>query len=48
MGLSLDIRVARWQHRLTPCWKGISGGCHLDRKMNDLIRAAGFQDRQVE
>jgi SAM-dependent methyltransferase len=41
-GLSPEPRIARWQHRLTPCWKYIDGGCHLDRKMDDLIRAAGF------
>jgi ubiquinone/menaquinone biosynthesis C-methylase UbiE len=42
-GLSPEWRVARWQHRLTPVWRRISGGCHLDRKMDDLIRAAGFR-----
>jgi ubiquinone/menaquinone biosynthesis C-methylase UbiE len=47
-GLSPEIRIARWQHRLTPYWKRISGGCHLDRKMDDLIRAAGFQIDAVE
>jgi ubiquinone/menaquinone biosynthesis C-methylase UbiE len=41
-GLSPEPRIIRWQHRLTPCWKRIGGGCHLDRKMDDLIRAAGF------
>src|SRR6266404_7973076 len=47
-GMSPEIRIARWQHRLTPCWKRIGGGCHLDRKMDDLIRAAGFQINTVE
>jgi ubiquinone/menaquinone biosynthesis C-methylase UbiE len=47
-GLSPEIRTARWQHRLTPYWKQISGGCHLDRKTDDLIRAAGFQVDAVE
>src|SRR5246127_3738691 len=47
-GLSPEIRVVRWQHRLTPWWKRISGGCHLDRKMDDLIRAAGFQIDAIE
>ena len=42
-GLSPEPRITRWQHRLTPCWKRIGGGCHLDRKMDDLIRAAGFR-----
>jgi ubiquinone/menaquinone biosynthesis C-methylase UbiE len=47
-GSSPEIRTARWQHRLTPCWKRISGGCHLDRKTDDLIRTAGFQIDAVE
>jgi ubiquinone/menaquinone biosynthesis C-methylase UbiE len=47
-GLSPEIGIARWQHWLTPCWKRIGGGCHLDRKMDDLIRAAGFQIKAVE
>jgi len=47
-GLSPEIRIARWQHRLTPCWKRIGGGCHLDRRMDDLIRAAGFHLNTVE
>ena len=47
-GLSPELRIARWQHWLTPCWKRIGGGCHLDRKMDDLIRAAGFQTNAVE
>ena len=47
-GLSPEIRTARWQHRLTPYWKRISGGCHLDRQMDDLIRSAGFEIDAVE
>jgi len=47
-GLSPEVRTARWQHRLTPSWKRISGGCHLDRKTDDLIRAAGFQIDAIE
>ena len=47
-GLSTEIRIARWQHWLTPCWKRIGGGCHLDRKMDDLIRAAGLQIDAIE
>jgi putative copper export protein/SAM-dependent methyltransferase len=42
-GLSPEPSIARWQHSCTPCWKRIGGGCHLDRKMDDLIRAAGFR-----
>src|SRR5216683_2416254 len=47
-GLSPEAGVARWQHGLTPCWRRIGGGCHLDRKMDDLIRAAGFRLDAIE
>ena len=47
-GLSPEIRTARWQHWLTPCWKRIGGGCHLDRKIDDLIRAGGFGIDPIE
>jgi ubiquinone/menaquinone biosynthesis C-methylase UbiE len=47
-GLSPETRIARWQHWLTPCWERIGGGCHLDRKIDDLIRAAGFQINAIE
>ncbi len=35
--------VAAWQDRLTPLWKHVAGGCHLNRKIDELIEAAGFQ-----
>jgi ubiquinone/menaquinone biosynthesis C-methylase UbiE len=41
-GLSPEPGVERWQHRLTPVWRQVAGGCHLDRKMDDLVRTAGF------
>ncbi len=41
-GLSPDPKVQAWQHRLTPMWKRIGGGCHLNRKIDDLVRPAGF------
>jgi ubiquinone/menaquinone biosynthesis C-methylase UbiE len=47
-GLSPEHRIARWQHGLTPCWKRIGGGCHLDRKMDQLIRSAGFDIHAIE
>jgi len=42
-GRSADPGVRIWQDRLTPMWKHIGGGCHLNRKIDDLIQAAGFQ-----
>ena len=42
-GLSPEPKVQAWQHRLTPMWRRIGGGCHLNRKIDDLIRPAGFR-----
>jgi ubiquinone/menaquinone biosynthesis C-methylase UbiE len=42
-GRAPEAGVARWQDRLTPVWKHVAGGCHLNRKPDDLIRSAGFE-----
>lgn len=42
-GCAPDPSVAAWQNRLTPLWKRFTGGCHLNRKMDDLITRAGFK-----
>jgi ubiquinone/menaquinone biosynthesis C-methylase UbiE len=42
-GRAPETAVAMWQDRLTPVWKHIGGGCHLNRKIDELIIAAGFQ-----
>jgi ubiquinone/menaquinone biosynthesis C-methylase UbiE len=47
-GQATDPHVMRWQDRLTPVWKRISGGCHLNRAIDSLIEAAGFQFERLE
>ncbi|MDH1681342.1 class I SAM-dependent methyltransferase [Pseudomonas chengduensis] len=47
-GLAPDLPVVRWQKRLTPLWKPLAGGCHLDRDIPALIEAGGFHIRQLE
>jgi ubiquinone/menaquinone biosynthesis C-methylase UbiE len=42
-GHAPEPSVARWQARLTPLWKRISGGCHLDRRIDSLIESAGLK-----
>ena len=41
-GRAADSGVAAWQDRLTPVWKRFTGGCHLNRKIDELITRAGF------
>jgi ubiquinone/menaquinone biosynthesis C-methylase UbiE len=47
-GLAPDRGVVHWQDRLTPCWKCLGGGCHLNRKIDDLIRLAGFRIERID
>jgi ubiquinone/menaquinone biosynthesis C-methylase UbiE len=41
-GFAPEPRVQAWQRRLDPLWSRLAGGCHLDRKIDRLIRDAGF------
>lgn len=36
-------RRLRWQHRVEPVWKRVSGNCHLTRRTGAAIEAAGFR-----
>lgn len=41
-GSAPDAAVRRWQQRLTPLWKRIAGGCHLNRSTGRILHAAGL------
>jgi ubiquinone/menaquinone biosynthesis C-methylase UbiE len=47
-GRAPDPGVRRWQQRLTPLWKPLAGGCHLDRDIPALLKAGGFHIREVQ
>ena len=47
-GLSPDASVRRWQDGLTPLWKRLGGGCHLNRAISQIIQDAGFRIDRVE
>ena len=47
-GLAPSPGVQTWQHRLTPLWSSISGGCHLDRPIDALVREGGFNIDQLQ
>ncbi len=42
-GRAPELGVARWQDRLDPLWSRLAGGCHLNRKIDDLISGSGFR-----
>jgi ubiquinone/menaquinone biosynthesis C-methylase UbiE len=47
-GLAPDEGVRRWQNRLTPAWRRISGGCHLNRPIGSMIEGVGFRIVRIE
>lgn len=42
-GESPDPNVRAWQHRITPGWRKVAGGCHLNRPIAELIQQVGFE-----
>jgi ubiquinone/menaquinone biosynthesis C-methylase UbiE len=42
-GRAPEPGVARWQDRLDPFWHRLAGGCHLNRKIDDVLGGAGFR-----
>jgi ubiquinone/menaquinone biosynthesis C-methylase UbiE len=40
---SVQPGLARVQDRLTPVWKRLAGGCHLNRPAGDLLGASGLE-----
>lgn len=46
-GLSPEPPVYKWQHRITPLWKSVSGGCHLNRDIPAIITNNGFSLQQI-
>jgi ubiquinone/menaquinone biosynthesis C-methylase UbiE len=47
-GLAPEENVRKWQDRVTPLWKRIGGGCHLNRPIPILIERAGFSIAALE
>jgi SAM-dependent methyltransferase len=43
-----DVKVQRLQHRLDPLQQRLFGGCHLTRRIGDLVTGAGFVITEVD
>lgn len=41
-GQAPDTNVHKWQTRIDPAWKRISGGCHSGRNIPAILKAAGL------
>ncbi len=47
-GRAPEAAVRGWQDRLTPLWRRVAGGCHLNRPIDRLIEAAGLRLTELE
>jgi ubiquinone/menaquinone biosynthesis C-methylase UbiE len=42
-GRSDAAGTARWQDRLNPLWRKLADGCNINRKMDEIVEAGGFE-----
>ncbi len=42
-GRSERSSTSRWQDRLNPLWRQLTGGCNMNRRMDALVEEGGFQ-----
>ena len=47
-GRAPEPGVRWWQDHLTPAWKHLSGGCHLNRAIEELIENAAFRIERLD
>jgi ubiquinone/menaquinone biosynthesis C-methylase UbiE len=47
-GRAPDAGVQKWQDRLTPMWKHLLGGCHLNRPIRQYIEQTGFVIEDIQ
>ena len=47
-GMAPDEAVRRWQNRIDGVWSKFSGGCHLNRPIDELITDAGFHINDMD
>lgn len=47
-GRAPDDGVRVWQDRITPVWRRVAGGCHLNRDITRLVSAAGFRIEELD
>lgn len=47
-GRAPDRDVHRWQDRITPFWKPLVGGCHLNRPVREYLERGGFSIQSID
>lgn len=47
-GAAPDPNIRKWQDRINPFWKKISGGCNVNRDIPRALEDAGFKIQQLD
>lgn len=47
-GIAPDDIILKWQNRMNPIWKKVSGGCNLNRHIPSLIEKGGFKIKNID
>ena len=47
-GEAPDEAVQAWQRRVEPVWKRLAGGCHITRRIPDLLGQGGFGIHELD
>jgi ubiquinone/menaquinone biosynthesis C-methylase UbiE len=47
-GRAQEERTARWQDRVNPLWKRLTGGCNINRPVDRLLEEGGFELQGLE
>ena len=47
-GKAPDANVDKTQNMVNPLWRRVSGGCHLNRDIPELLQSSGFKIDRIE
>jgi len=47
-GAAPEPEVIKWQNRVDPLWSSLAGGCHLNRRPDQMIVDAGFRFEEID
>lgn len=47
-GSAPEPEVVKWQDRVDPFWSAIAGGCHINRRPDEMMVDAGFRFQEIE
>ena len=47
-GEAPDASVRKWQERVSPLWRLVGGGCHLNRPIPRMLETSGFNSSDMQ